>query len=290
MTTQTTPAPEAMEPDAVERARAHFPRGLAQPAGGFRFGADTLLLAAFAARHLPRGGPGAEPLRGLELGCGCGAASLGLLLLAPERNLSLTGIDLGPDMVAAAEANAALLGLAHRFRAEVADVNQFRLPAGPDRQGRSGRQDLVLANPPFRIAGTGRGAATPEKDRARFEGPGGLAAFCACAARCLRPQGRLFLVHLAERLPEILRLLGDHGLNPARLLPVHGRQGRGGQGGQNGADRPARLVLIEAVRGGRGALTLEPGLVLYGPEGALSAQAEAFCPPLAANPRRGARN
>lgn len=250
-------------------ARQHFPRGLSQPEGGFRFGADTLLLAAFAARHLPTG----PVLSGLEIGSGCGAASLGLLLLAQGRRLSVTGLDLDPDMVAAANRNAEHLGLADAFRARQGDALDFRHPG----------HDVALMNPPFRLAGTGRGAATPQKQRARFEGPGGLAALLACAARSLRPQGRLFLVHLAERLPDILRQMGDAGLNPARLLPVYGR------GGQGSADKPARLVLVEGVRGGRGALTLLPGLALYGPGGELTAQAAAFCPFLAVNPRRAAQ-
>ena len=64
-------------------ARRLFPRGLEQPEGSLRFGADALLLAAFAARHVEglsasvksrqQGG-----LTAAELGCGCGAALLGL--------------------------------------------------------------------------------------------------------------------------------------------------------------------------------------------------------------------
>lgn len=250
------------------QARQHFPRGLSQPEGGFRFGADTLLLAAFAARHLPAAKAGGHPLAGLEIGCGCGAASLGLLLLAGERRMSLTGLDLDPDMAEAASRNAHLLGLADALRIRQGDAAEFRLPG----------LDIALMNPPFRLADTGRGAATPQKQRARFEGPGGLAALLACAARCLRPQGRLFLVHLAERLPDLLRQMGDAGLAPARLLPVQGT-----------ADKPARLVLLEGVRGGRGTLTLLPALVLYGPGGELSAEAAAFCPFLAVNPRRTSR-
>lgn len=258
-------------------ARQHFPRGLAQPEGGFRFGADTLLLAAFAARRLPAARAGGRTLTGLEIGCGCGAASLGLLLLAGERRLSLAGLDLDPDMVEAAGRNARLLGLEDGFQARQGDAAEYRLPGiGPG-------FDIALMNPPFRVAGTGRGAATPQKHRARFEGPGGLAALLSCAARCLRPQGRLYLVHLAERLPDILRQMGEAGVNPSGLLPVYGR------GGQGAVDRPARLVLVEGVRGGRGSLTLLPGLALYGPGGELSPHAAEFCPFLAVNPCRTSR-
>lgn len=253
-------------PVNAAQARQRFPRGLQQPEGGFRFGADTLMLAAFAARGLP----GGRELTGLEIGCGCGAASLGLLLMAADRDVSLTGLDLDPDMASAAEHNAGLLGLADGFRVQQGDAAEFTLP------GKGPGCDIALMNPPFRIVGTGRGAATEQKQRARFEGPGGLAALLACAARCLRPLGRLYLVHLAERLPDVLRQMQDHGLTPSRLVPVQG-----------GTEKPARLVLVEGVRGGRGALVLGPALVLYGPGGELTAQAAQFCPFLATNPRRG---
>jgi len=258
------PQPQTALPDALAGAqarRALFPRGLFQPSGGFRFGADTLLLSAFAAQALPAR---SRPLTGLDLGTGCGAASLSLLLLRPDLDLALTGLDSAPEMVAAAGENARALGLADRFRAELADVREFRCPGF----------DLALANPPFRKPGSGRACPDEARQRARFEGPGGFAAFAACAADCLRPRGRLFLVHLAERLPELLRTLADAGLAPRRALPVQGRAGQA-----------PRLVLLECLRGGGGFALLAP-LALYAADGSLTPEAAAFCPPLAVNPRR----
>lgn len=251
-------------------ARALFPRGLAQPRNGFRFGADTLLLAAYAAAHLKPG----KPLSGLDLGTGCGAASLGLLLLRPELDLRLTGIDTGPEMLACAARNASALELCARFNPVLADVQDYHAPAckahGPC-------LDFVLANPPFRSPGTGRSCPDSTKNSARFEGCGGFAAFARCAAANLRRGGQFFLVHLAERLPELLCTLKDAGLNARRLLPIQGR-----------AEAAPKLVLLLAVRGGGAGLALAPPLILYGPDGALSPQAAAFCPPLAANPQRSA--
>lgn len=263
-------APPSGPPPAETAARrARFPRGLAQPAGGFRFGADTLLLAAFAAQALKAPKAGAA-LTGLDLGTGCGAASIGLLLLRPELSLRLTGIDTGPEMIAAAGENACALGLADRFTPLLADALDHRAPAPCD---------FALANPPFRVRGTGRACPDENRDRARFEGAGGFAAFAACAGRNLRRGGTLFLVHLAERLPELLAGLAAAGLHTRRLLPVQGR-----------ADADARLVLLAAVRGGGTGLALLRPLVLYGPDNALTPEALAFCPPLAANPRRGEGN
>ncbi|MHC1753169.1 tRNA1(Val) (adenine(37)-N6)-methyltransferase [Humidesulfovibrio sp.] len=251
-----------MHADATTR-RARFPRGLAQPEGGFRFGADTLLLAAFAHANLKHG----TPLNGLDLGTGCGAASLGLLLLRPQERLRLTGIDTGPEMLDAARQNAASLGLAEDFQPLLADVQDYR-PAPPG-------LDFALANPPFRVAGTGKSSPDLGRNRARFEGPGGFAAFAACAGRSLRPRAPLFLVHLAERLPELICALADAGLPTRRVLPVQGHAGQ-----------PPRLVLLMATRGRGTGLALDCPLVLYDTQGELSQEALAFCPHLAANPTR----
>jgi tRNA1Val (adenine37-N6)-methyltransferase len=251
-----------MHADAATR-RARFPRGLAQPEGGFRFGADTLLLAAFAHANLKLG----TPLHGLDLGTGCGAAALGLLLLRPQERLRLTGIDTGPEMLDAAEHNARALGLTEAFQPVLADVQDFR-PAPPG-------LDFALANPPFRVAGTGKCSPDLGRNRARFEGPGGFAAFAACAGRSLRPRAPLFLVHLAERLPELICALAEAGLPTRRVLPVQGHAGQ-----------PPRLVLLMATRGRGTGLVLDCPLVLYDTQGELSQEALAFCPHLAANPTR----
>ncbi|MDP2848509.1 MAG: methyltransferase [Humidesulfovibrio sp.] len=253
-----------MQIEAAHR-RARFPRGLAQPEGGFRFGADTLLLSAFAHAHLKPG----HALTGLDLGTGCGAASIGLLLLRPDAPLRLTGIDTGPEMIAAAQQNAEALDLSERFTPLLADAQDYSAP--------NAKVDFALANPPFRAPGTGKACPDNNKHRARFEGPGGFAAFAACASRNLRKGGHLFLVHLAERLPELICALDAAGLNTRRLLPVQGSW-----------DKPPRLALVLAVRGQGHGLTLDCPLALYTPQGKLTAEAIAFCPHLAANPSRNA--
>ncbi|MEA4855505.1 MAG: methyltransferase domain-containing protein [Solidesulfovibrio sp.] len=251
-----------------QEARRLFPRGLTQPEGGFRFGADALLLASFAA---PAGGR-----RVLDLGTGCGPAGLGLLLARGDADTTVLGLDRDPAMVAAAAANAGLLGLADRFTARYLDVRAIRAEADI----RPESFDLALANPPYRDPASGRRAPSASRDAARFETEGGLAAFADAAASALGNGASLALVHLAERLGHVFACLTARKLEVKRLMPIAPRLGA-----------PARQVLLLATKNGRPGLRLDPALALYegsGPDTRLSAEALGFCPFLACN--AGPRN
>lgn len=252
-----------------ETARQAFPRGLSQPENGFRFGADALLLASFAAA--------APGKRALDLGTGCGPAGLGLLLARNDRETTVCGIDNNPDMVAAATENAERLGLADRFAPRHGDVRGVResLLIAPE------DFDLVLANPPYRHPASGRRPDHPGREAARFETGGDLADFAGAAAYALANKGFFACIHLAERLAHIVTVLSALRLEPKRILPVSGRR-----------DTPARQVLVLARKNGRPGLRLEAPLALYdgtGPDTRLSEAALRFCPFLACNqgPRAG---
>jgi tRNA1Val (adenine37-N6)-methyltransferase len=266
--------------DAVRDARALFPRGLTQPESGWRFSLDALLLGAFAS---PK--PAA---RVLDLGCGCGPAGLWLLLRGAFPGVTVTGLDISPDMVRAARENASLLGLSPAFSAHVLDVRDVRrrvasLPPGeflpePESFGH------VLCNPPYRPLDAGRTSPHAGRHLARCESCGTLDDFLLAAAFFLANRGVLSLVYPAPRLAGLFAALAENKLEPKTVLPVLSRP-----------DRPARLVLVAAVKNGGRELAVLPPLVLYreaaasdggtgDPPRRLSDQALAFCPCLAANP------
>ena len=222
-------------------AREYFPRGLAQPAGSFRFSADALLLAEFAATGSKR------PLRGLDLGCGCGVVGLGIMLRMPDARF--VGLDINPELVGAAAQNAALLGLAEQYLAVSGDVRDYKSIA----EIPPAAFDLVVANPPYRKPGSGRTSPAAMRNAALFETHGDISDFAALAARALKNTGRFCCVYSAERLPDLCAALAAHKLAPKRLQTVHGRKGQS-----------ARLVLLEARRQGRPGLKWEPSLYLHG--------------------------
>ena len=86
---------------------------------GLRVNVDTVLLAHFAR---PKAGE-----RILEIGCAHGAISLILAkrgTLLPQRGFDVTGVDIRPDLVGLARANAESNGLKAEFVA--ADVREYK--------------------------------------------------------------------------------------------------------------------------------------------------------------------
>jgi tRNA1(Val) A37 N6-methylase TrmN6 len=255
---------QAYEHTDVKAAREAFPRGLAQPEGGFRFGSDALLLAAFATRLAA--GP-----RTADLGTGCGAAGLGYLLTAADAAATVVGLDRDPAMIRAATQNAAALGLADRFTARDADLRDVR----QDPRAAPESCDLVICNPPYRHPASGRRPPGPARDAARFEVDGDMADFAAAGAYLLANKGVFACIHLAERLPRVFAALAGCRLEVKSVLPIAPREAA-----------PARQVLVAARKNGGPGMVLEPPLILYAGTGAhtrLTGAALAFCPFLACN-------
>ncbi len=201
---------------------------------------DSILLADFVRPE--------RAARGIDLGCGSGI--LALLLLHRTPGLRMTGLELLPEAAELARENLARNGLDGRGEILTGDIREHRrlLPAGGF--------DLAVANPPyFPVA---RGALSPDPDRAAARGELActLDELCAAAAYLLRTGGSFFLVHRPERLSELCACLSAHGLEPKRLRLVCHR-----------TENAPSLVLLEARRGGKPGLQIEPMLVLTAADG-----------------------
>lgn len=201
-----------------------------QPRRGYRAATDPVMLAAAM--------PAREGEEVLELGCGAGVASL---CLAHRTGARPTGVELQPAYAALARRNAARNGIAM----EVLTADLARLPPEARRSF-----DHVMMNPPFFATGDGTPAADPGRETANREDLP-LATWTDAATRRLRPGGWLGVVHLAERLPDLLRAL-DGRIGTVSVLPLAGRAGR-----------PAGRILLLGRKGGRGAFRLLAPLVMH---------------------------
>jgi tRNA1Val (adenine37-N6)-methyltransferase len=222
-----------------------------QPAEGYRFSLDPVLLAGFA-----RVGKGEAVA---DLGTGSGV--IPLLLAARTQAARIVGVERQPAAADRARRSVLLNQLQARVEIVEADLREIKGVLAPQ------SFDAVLANPPYRSPGSGRRAPDAERAAARHELAGGLGDFLAAAAFLLGDGGRLSLVFLAERLAELLSGMRAAGLEPKRLRCVHSRPGE-----------PARLVLVEGRRRGRRGMTVEAPLFVYDGE-TYSAEVAAFYAP-----------
>lgn len=191
--------------------------------------------------------------RGVDLGCGSGILSL--LLLARTTKLHMTGLELQPEAAALAAENMARNGLEERTQMLSGDIRAHR------RLFAAGSFELAVSNPPYFPVGSGSLSPDPARAAARGETDCTLPELCAAAAYLLRTGGRFCLVYRPERLSELFCRLSEAGLEPKRLRLVCPRP-----------ESAPSLVLVEARRGGKPGLVIEPPLALTDADGNESAE------------------
>ena len=215
----------------------------AQPSTGFRSGIEPVLLAAAV--------PARPGDRVLEAGSGAGATLL--CLTARVAGVQTTGIEKSEQLTALAKRNAEANGwpticLITADIAEAAFADTF---------------DHACANPPYHPSD---GTASPDaaRDAAKRGSPGLLAVWVRALSRPLRPRGTLTLILPTAALPRAVAALADSGCAPTALLPLWPKHGR-----------PAKLMLLRSIKGGRSPFRVLPGLVLHTPEAGYTPEANA---------------
>ena len=168
---------------------------------------DTETLTEAALAHVDRAGLRHAPLKLLDLGTGTGCILITLLVELPEAEG--VGIDLSPEALALAAANAERLGVAPRAGFVLSDwLDAVR-----------GRFDLVLANPPY-LAESELGTLAGEvllydPMLALYGGEDGLDAYRRIAAgadRVLTEAGRLLLEIGPFQVDPVTEILQEAGL------------------------------------------------------------------------------
>lgn len=215
----------------------------AQPEKGFRSGIEPVLLAAAI--------PASAGERVIEGGSGAGA---GLLCLAARVGaITGIGIERNPALAALARRNA-LANAQPRLHFIAGDI--ARLPC-------TGPADHAFANPPYHPA-----QGTPSPDPARAASKQGsesvFAVWTKALAATLKTGGTITLIAPAARLPACLEALAAAKCGSGSLFPLWPR-----------VDSPAKLVLVRAIRLGRSAFRVLPGLVLHEQAGGYTAAAQA---------------
>ncbi len=234
-----------------------------QNKSGYRFSVDALILASFVS--LPRA------QRIADLGAGSGI--IGLLLARQYAGAEVMLVELQESLAKRAKENIALNNLEGRVQVVKADVKEIcmklsefyalqsqvgkghaaqnKAPAGDYGMMAEGF-DLVVSNPPFRRAKAGLLSLGDERAVARHELMLSLKDLVQAGALMLKHHGKFCIIHLPERLTDIIRVMNACGMEPKRLRPVH-----------SNASSEAKMVLVEAVKGARTGMKVERPLFIF---------------------------
>lgn len=213
-----------------------------QTLAGHRSGIEPVLLAAAI--------PACAGAHVVEAGTGAGA---GLLCLGHRvPGIAGIGIERDPDLAMLARDNFAANGMVD-VRAVAGDV--LRAPVG-------GGFDHGFANPPWRDP---RDTASPDAGRrlAYVACAGVVQGWITALAALVRPRGSVTLIVPATLIGEALGAFTEARCGTCRVLPLWPRAGRS-----------AKLIIVQAIKSGRGPTTLLPGLILHD-EAGFTPEAEA---------------
>lgn len=221
---------------------------------GYRFSVDALLLYSFV--KLQRAS------KIIDIGAGSGI--IGMLLAKKYKDSKVFLVEVQESLASLSEKNIRLNNLQERIfviRSDVRELNK-RLEDDYINLSRSDKIsetlilpegfDLAVSNPPFRKIKSGLISSVDEKAIARHEIMISLKDIIEAGSWLLRHHGRLCIIHLPERLIEIISFMRSYQLEPKRLRFVHST-----------ISSDAKMVLIEAVKGGRAGLKVEKPLVIY---------------------------
>lgn len=211
----------------------------------FPLSTDAMVLADFV--RLPKNATVCD--------LGAGSGVLGLLLCGKSPSCRVTGVELREEACQLARCNIADNALEGRLEVLQGDLRNFRalLPAN----GFS----AVISNPPYFPAGSGPKSATAPDARSDESCP--VETLCDAASWLLQSGGRFSVVYRPERLCDLLCALRAARLEPKRLRFVRHRP-----------EAAVSLCLVEAVLDAKPGMRVEPDLMLYGTNGAPSAEFE----------------
>ncbi len=218
-----------------------------QHRSGYRFSIDAILLAAHAR-------PGPEDTV-LDLGTGCGI--IPMILAYRNPGIDVYGIEVQTDLADIAALNITENGLNDQITVLCMDMKALNL------EMTSGPVDLVVSNPPFRKAESGRINPNRQRAVARHEIKATLFDVVETGRRMLRTGGRFVMIYLAERMTDILTQMRKAGIEPKSIRTIH-----------SGIETVAKLVLVEGKQGGRAGIKIGPPLIIYRKNGAYTDEVE----------------
>jgi len=219
---------------------------------GYRFSIDAIILA-----HHVRPRPGE---RVVDLGTGCGIVPLIVAYRHPATHMF--GIEIQKELADIADDNVRENGMQETVRIVHGDMQTIQ-PAmfqGP--------VDIVVSNPPFHKAASGRINPNRQRAVARHEIRVTLLDVVKAAGDILKTAGLFVLVYTSERLPELVQHMRACRIEPKNVRFIHSRR-----------DGESKLMMMEGIKQGRPGLKVGPPIVIYNEDGTYTKEvADMFLP------------
>lgn len=205
---------------------------LIQKKDGFRFSVDAVILSDFFS----------PTKKGKILDIGCGNGIIPILLYSKGKGEDITGVEIQEENCELALKNVKLNNLEEYIKIENDDVKEY---------SKGNTFDYIISNPPYMEVDGKKQNILSCKSIARHELTLNLYDLIRNAKRLLKPVGSITLVHRSYRFTDISRILEDCGFSLKRVRFVYYSK-----------DRNSNLVLVEAFKGKKCKLEIEPPLFL----------------------------
>lgn len=216
-----------------------------QPALGYRFAIDPIFLASFI-----------EARNGsiLDVGCGVGTALICYMKRAESEGykyIHATGIDFQTPLASIARYNLEVNNLKGNIVQE--DIMETSL--------QTNSFDIVISNPPYMESNTAKNSLNEIKHKCNAHTTTNLAQWIDFCTRMLKPKGEIYIIHMAQKLDEIIEYLSKKCGN-IKVYPLWPFE-----------KTAANRVIISATKSSKAGCTILPGMVIHEADGNYSYEA-----------------
>lgn len=228
----------------------HFFNGkicIKQPKLGYRFSIDSVLLAS----HVKA----AAGYKVLDIGTGCGIISLILAYKNPE--IKIYGIEVQKSLADIAALNVKNNGMEEQVKIFCTDVKNIK------KDILSGSPDIIVCNPPYRKANSGRINPDNQRALARHEIMISLPEIFESAKRLMDISGKFIMIYPSERIADIIAHMRLSGIEPKYFRFIYSK-----------VNSESKLVIAEGIKGGGPGAKVASPLVIYNDDGSYTDEVE----------------
>lgn len=205
---------------------------------GYKFSTDSVLLANF----------GRARKNDVYVDLCSGSAVVAILFLCKNNLSKGFAVEIQPALAEMSERSIKFNALDDKLKVINDDLQNCAKIFGHE------TVDVVTVNPPYNAVG--ETSETNEIAIATHELKTNLKTIIQTASKILKYGGKLYMVHRADRLADIMFELKTQKIEPKRLRVVYPKQ-----------NKEPNLVLIEAKKGARAGLKIENPLILNNEDG-----------------------